>query len=255
MAFQPIVDIKRRTIFAYEALVRGTEQESATDILGQVTEETRAAFDQSCRIKAMILAQQLGLADQGALLSVNFMPGVHYTAADCFQRTVQAAEWTGFPLNSLMFEISEMESLKDTERLRAIATEYRRHGLTIALDDFGAGNSGLNLLADIEVQVIKLDGRLVRGIDSQPRAQEIVRSTSAMAQRLGIQIVAECVETRVEVDILRNCGIYLMQGYLFAKPTFESLPEITWPDDLKRNTVAIDSVDVSPTPPGLSSVA
>jgi hypothetical protein len=46
-----------------------------------------------------------------------------------------------------------------------------------------------------------------------------------------------------------------MQGYLFAKPTFESLPEITWPDDLKRNTVAIDSVDLSPTPPGLSSVA
>src|ERR1700744_1694198 len=111
MAFQASVDIKRLTIFAHEALVRGTEQESATDILGQVTEETRAAFDQSCRIKAMILAQQLGLADQGAFLSVNFMPGVPYAAADCFQRTVQAAEWTGFPLNSLMFEISEMESL------------------------------------------------------------------------------------------------------------------------------------------------
>ncbi|HEY4009456.1 MAG TPA: EAL domain-containing protein [Acidobacteriaceae bacterium] len=251
MAFQPIVDIQRRTIFAYEALVRGTEQESAGDILGQITEESRSAFDQSCRIKAMILAQQLGIASQRALLSVNFMPGANYSAVDCFRRTVQAAEWTGFPLTSLMFEISEMESLNDTDRLRAIASEYRRHGLTIALDDFGAGNSGLNLLADLDVQVLKLDGRLVRGIDTQPRAEEIVRSTSAMANRLGVQIVAECVETQAEVDILLDCGITLMQGYLFAKPTFESLPEITWPKEpvQQRHATALKLAS------GLSSVA
>lgn len=254
MAFQPIVDISSRTIFAYEALVRGTEQESALDILGQVTPESRAAFDQSCRIKAMILAQQLGIAEQGALLSVNFMPGTDYSAADCFQRTVQAAEWTGFPLTSLMFEISEMESLKDTERLRAISAEYRRHGLTIALDDFGAGNSGLNLLADIEVQVLKLDGRLVRGINFQPRAEEIVRSTAAMAHRLGIQIVAECVETLAEVHILRDAGISLMQGYLFAAPTFESLPEIRWPKEISAHNGTSIKLDGVPSS-SLSSVA
>jgi EAL domain-containing protein (putative c-di-GMP-specific phosphodiesterase class I) len=252
MAFQPIVDIVRRTVFAYEALVRGTEQESAGDVLGQVTEESRSAFDQSCRIKAMILAQQLGIAEQGALLSVNFMPGADYSAADCFQRTVQAAEWTGFPLTSLMFEISEMESLNDIERLRAISAEYRRHGLTIALDDFGAGNSGLNLLADIEVQVLKLDGRLVRGINFQPRAEEIVRSTAAMAHRLGIQIVAECVETEAEVEILLEAGITLMQGYLFAAPTFESIPEIVWPREAltRRHSLKLDL-----TPKVLPSVA
>jgi EAL domain-containing protein (putative c-di-GMP-specific phosphodiesterase class I) len=63
MAFQPIVDVKRHTVFAYEALVRGTEQESASAVLNQVTEESRSAFDQSCRIKAMILAQKLGVAE------------------------------------------------------------------------------------------------------------------------------------------------------------------------------------------------
>jgi EAL domain-containing protein (putative c-di-GMP-specific phosphodiesterase class I) len=252
MAFQPIVDIRRRTIFAYEALVRGTEEESAGAILNQITDESRSAFDQSCRIKAMILAQELGIASQGALLSVNFMPGANYSAVDCFQRTVQAAEWTGFPLTSLMFEISEMESLNDTNRLRSIAAEYRRHGLTIALDDFGAGNSGLNLLADLDVQVLKLDGRLVRGIHTQPRAEEIVRSTAAMANRLGIQIVAECVETHAEVDILVDCGITLMQGYLFAKPSFECLPEITWPEAHgQRSSLGLNLAGRS----GLSSVA
>ena len=256
MAFQPIVDVKRQTVFAYEALVRGTEQESASAVLNQVTEESRSAFDQSCRIKAMILAQKLGIAEQGALLSVNFMPGSHYSAADCFQRTLQAAEWTGFPLRSLMFEISEMESLNDTDRLRAIATEYRSHGLTIALDDFGAGSSGLNLLADIEVQVLKLDGRLIRGINFQPRAEQIVRSTAAMANRLGIQLVAECVETKAEVDVLLDAGITLMQGYLFAAPTFESLPEIAWPNSQgqSHHSRKVDSMDLTSSN-GLPSVA
>jgi EAL domain-containing protein (putative c-di-GMP-specific phosphodiesterase class I) len=238
MAFQPIVDVARRSVFAYEALVRGTEQESAGDVLGQVTEASRSAFDQSCRIKAMILAAQLGIADQGALLSVNFLPGATYSPTACIQRTILAAERTGFPLSSLMFEISEMETVGETDRLQAIAAEYRRHGLTLALDDFGAGHSGLNLLADLDVHVLKLDGRLIRGIDHQPRTEEIVRSTIAMCRRLEVQVVAECVETRAEYDLLRDAGVRLMQGYFFAKPTFEALPSIVWPEDrIVRNPV------------------
>ncbi|HEX6507507.1 MAG TPA: EAL domain-containing protein [Chloroflexota bacterium] len=257
MAFQPIVDVAHRSVFAYEALVRGTEQESAGDVLGKITEESRSAFDQSCRIKAMVLATQLDIARQGALLSVNFMPNVGFSPAVCIQRTLQAAEWTGFPLSSLMFEISEMESSRDTARLQTIATEYRRHGLTVALDDFGAGHSGLNLLADLDVQILKLDGRLIRGIDRQPRSEEIVRSTVSMANRLGIQIIAECVETRAEYDILRDLGITLMQGFLFAQPTFESLPQIVWPEErVPRNTVtSIEAPGKHGRGRGLSSVA
>ncbi|HEX4154835.1 MAG TPA: EAL domain-containing protein [Acidobacteriaceae bacterium] len=231
MAFQPIVDVACRSVFAYEALVRGIDQESANDVLGQITEESRTAFDQSCRIKAMILATQLGIAEQGALLSVNFLPGAVYSPSACIQRTILAAEWTGFPLSSLMFEISEMETVGETTRLQEIAAEYRKHGLILALDDFGAGHSGLNLLADLDVHMLKLDGHLVRGIDHTPRTEEIVRATTAMCQRLGVQVVAECVETRGEYDLLRDCGIHLMQGFLFARPTFEALPEIIWPDD------------------------
>ena len=257
MAFQPIVDVVNRSVYAYEALVRGTEQESAGDVLGKITEESRSVFDQSCRIRAMVLATQLGVAREGALLSVNFMPNVGFSPAVCIQRTMQAAEWTGFPLSSLMFEISEMESSDDTARLQAIATEYRRHGLTLALDDFGAGHSGLNLLADLDVQILKLDGRLIRGIDRQPRSEEIVRSTVAMAARLGVQIIAECVETRAEYDVLRDLGITLMQGFLFAPPSFESLPQITWPEDrLSRHSItAIDHAANHERARGLSSVA
>jgi EAL domain-containing protein (putative c-di-GMP-specific phosphodiesterase class I) len=258
MAFQPIVDVTARSVFAYEALVRGIDQETAGDVLGQITEESRSAFDQSCRIKAMVLATQLGIADHGALLSVNFLPGTLYSPSACIQRTIQAAEWTGFPLSSLMFEISEMETAGETARLQQIAAEYRKHGLLLALDDFGAGHSGLNLLADLNVHIVKLDGRLVRGIDLQPRTQEIVRSTVDMCCRLGIKVIGECVETRAEYDILLDCGIHLMQGYFFAAPTFEALPEIVWPEDrISRNSVT--SINASDTarkrPLKLSSVA
>jgi len=244
MAFQPIVNVATRSVFAYEALVRGMDHESAGDVLGQITEESRAAFDQSCRIKAMVLATQLGIAEHGALLSVNFLPGTFYSPSACIQRTIQAAEWTGFPLSSLMFEISEMETAGETARLQQIAAEYRKHGLLLALDDFGAGHSGLNLLADLNVHIVKLDGHLIRGIDRQPRTEEIVRSTVDMCRRLGIRVIAECVETRAEYDILLDSGIHLMQGYFFAAPTFEALPEVHWPEDrIARSSVT--SIDAA----------
>jgi EAL domain-containing protein (putative c-di-GMP-specific phosphodiesterase class I) len=76
-----------------------------------------------------------------------------------------------------------------------------------------------------------------------------------MAHRLGIKIIGECVETRAEVDVLLDCGITLMQGYLFAAPTFESLPEITWPySQVQHHGRKRDSLDLSPST-GLPSVA
>ena len=78
-----------------------------------------------------------------------------------------------------------------------------------------------------------------------------------MAHRLGIKIIGECVETREEVDVLLDCGITLMQGYLFAAPTFESLPEITWPYNQiqqQHHGRKRDSMDLS-TSNGLPSVA
>jgi hypothetical protein len=95
MAFQPIVDVNTSKVFAYEALVRGERGESAGSILGQVTKANRYAFDQSCRVKAISLATQLGLADTGAQLSINFMPGAVYSPAACIQLTLATAREVG----------------------------------------------------------------------------------------------------------------------------------------------------------------
>ena len=229
MAFQPIVDVERGEVFAYEALVRGTEGQGAGSILSQVTETNRYAFDQGCRVKAIELAAELGLAKTGARLSINFMPGAVYSPAACIQLTLKTARQYDFPLDRLMFEITEAEQVRDRQHMRNIVTEYRRLGFMLALDDFGAGYCGMALLADIPTDVIKLDMELTRNLAERPAALAIVRAMVGLAKTLGCEIIAEGVETVEEYAAIRGCGIRLMQGYLLAKPGFEELPEFRLP--------------------------
>ena len=233
MAFQPIIDVQAATVYAYEALVRGIEGQSAASVLGQVTEENRYAFDQSCRIKAITLASQLGLAETGAMLSINFMPGAVYSPAACIKVTLKTAREVCFPLDRLIFEIVEAEKVLSPQHLLDIAHEYRSCGFKIALDDYGAGWSGVNLLADLPTDIVKLDMALTRDLDRRPRAAAIVKSTVDLCRSLNTEVVAEGVETVEECNLLRDSGIRLMQGYLFAKPAFERLPEFTLPSSIE----------------------
>lgn len=235
MAFQPIVDVEAREVWAYEALVRGENGMSAAQVLSLVNDSNRYVFDQSCRVKAIELAAKLGIAARGARLSVNFMPGAVYSPAACIQRTLQAAALHQFPLGSIIFEITEDERMVDPSHMRRIAAEYQRHGFTLALDDFGSGFSGLNLLSDLDgIRLVKLDGGLIRNIDSKPRAEHIVSALVDLCQSLKILVLAECVETVEEYATLRRLGITLMQGYLFAKPQIETLPDVSWPQQLQE---------------------
>jgi EAL domain-containing protein (putative c-di-GMP-specific phosphodiesterase class I) len=229
MAFQPIVDVSTQTIYAYEALVRGANGEPSSTVLSQVTDANRYAFDQGCRVKSICLATQLGLVEAGARLSINFMPGAVYSPAACIQLTLKTAQSVGFPVELLIFEITETERVHDRAHLRAIVSDYKQRGFKVALDDLGAGYSGLSLLADTPTDIIKLDMSLIRNLNERPVALKIVESLTTLAVSLGCEMIAEGVETIEEYAALRACGISLMQGYLFAKPEFERLPSVVFP--------------------------
>ncbi len=228
MAFQPIVDVARREVFAYEALVRGSDGTGAPDVLARVTPDNRYAFDQACRVKAVELAARLSIPCQ---VSINFLPNAVYQAATCIRATLEAARRCGFPTDRLLFEVTESEELVDKEHLRGIIDEYRRQGFRTAIDDFGAGYAGLNLLAEFQPDLIKLDMALVRGINADSVRQTIVKGIVGMCRVLGIGVIAEGVETRDELAMLRAIGIDLFQGYLFARPAIGQLPAIDWPDE------------------------
>jgi EAL domain-containing protein (putative c-di-GMP-specific phosphodiesterase class I) len=223
MAFQPIVDLETGEIYAHEALVRGLDGGGAASVLSQLTESNRYSFDQACRVKAISLASRLGM--QG-FLSINFLPNAVYQPAACLRKTMEAAAEYDFPLHRLIFEVTENEQVRDPDHLKGIFQEYKRRGMITAIDDFGAGHSGLNLLAEFQPDIIKLDMELTRDIHLDRVRSAIVKSMVTLCLDLGISIVAEGIERVEEALALRELGVRLFQGYCFARPAMEALPPV-----------------------------
>lgn len=218
MAFQPIVDAETRGMFAHEALVRGRNGEGAGSVFAHVNDANRYRFDQSCRTKAIKLA---AAAACPGILSINFMPKAVYRPELCIRTTLEAATTYGFALDRIMFEITEGEKVEDIPHVRSIIQHYKERSFKTAIDDFGAGYAGLNLLAELQTDYIKLDMELTRGIDSHRPRQSIVRSILMICRDLHIRVIAEGIESWPEYATLRDMGVGLFQGYYFAKPALE----------------------------------
>jgi EAL domain-containing protein (putative c-di-GMP-specific phosphodiesterase class I) len=224
MAFQPIINCNTNHVYGYGALVRGLNGESAYSIISKVNEENRYAFDQLCRIKAIKLASELSI---NSILSINFLPNAIYKPERCIRTTLEAAKKYNFPIQNIMFEFTEVEKIDDTAHIKRIIDYYQSLGFKTATDDFGAGYSGLNLLADFQTDIIKLDMALIRDINHDTKRQLIVTHCLNMFRDLNITALAEGIETAEEYVWLKHAGVELMQGYLFAKPGFECLPNVS----------------------------
>lgn len=224
-AFQPVIDLRTGAPYAYEALVRGPDGEGAAFVLAQVTDENRYAFDQACRVAAIRDAVAAGILETGASLSINFLPNAVYSPMACIQLTLQTARETGLPLDRLIFEFTENERI-EPDHIGAIVRAYREIGFRTAIDDFGAGHAGLALLANLKTDIIKLDMELVRGIDASLPRRIIVAGVLRLAGELGLDVVAEGVETEAELAALVAAGVRYVQGYLFAKPELGRLPAV-----------------------------
>ncbi|NEX63070.1 EAL domain-containing protein [Noviherbaspirillum sp. 17J57-3] len=222
-AFQPIVNVRTRTVFAHEALIRGPQGEPAETVLSRVNDGNRYQFDQACRVKAVATAARLGMT---SYLSINFLPNAVYRPEACIQSTLKAAKEHSFPHEKIIFEVTESEKVFDKAHLLNIFRKYSDLGFKTAIDDFGAGYSGLGLLSDFQPSILKLDMDLIRGIDRSPPRQAIVKGVLLTSRLIGTQVVAEGVETPEERDYLREIGVELMQGFLFCRPAFQGLGEI-----------------------------
>ncbi|MDZ7805229.1 EAL domain-containing protein [Thiohalophilus sp.] len=223
LCLQPIVDVSQRRVVSYEALVRGSEGEPAPWVLDQVNDSNRYRFDQTCRVKAVKLASELGLKVN---LNINFFPNAVYQPEVCIQTTLEAANTYNFPTDQIVFEITEGEQVEDHQHLIDIVNECHRLGFSMAIDDFGAGYSGLNLLAEYQPDIIKLDRQIISDIQRQLPKQAIVEGIVHTCSKLGVELVAEGVEELEEIRWLRNAGIRLFQGFWFARLAFRELVAI-----------------------------
>jgi blue light- and temperature-responsive anti-repressor len=224
-AFQPIIDAVDRQIYSYEALVRGPGGESAATIFKQVAPGDLHDFDRRARVIAIAQAAQLRVPCR---LNLNFLPQSLQTSPDAITSIFEAAAAYQFPVERIVLEVTESEVIDDAVQLGRDLNAFRALGLTISIDDFGAGYAGLNLLADFQPDSVKLDMHLVRGIESRGPRQAIVRAILQACVDLGVDVIAEGVETQAEYQWFLEANVRYFQGYLFAKPGFECLPIVRY---------------------------
>lgn len=225
MAFQPILDCKTKSVFAYEALVRGEFGEGASEVFERVNAENVYTFDQVCRIAAI---RTIASLDKSTVVSINFLPNAIYEPETCLARTVETMQSCHYPFENVIFEVTEHEKIENHDLLCDVFQTYREKGFRTAIDDFGEGFAGLNLLAEFQTHFIKLDIRLIQGIHDNKVKQSILAGIQITCQQLGIELIAEGVEDIQDYRYLLANHIRYMQGFLFAKPELEALPEINW---------------------------
>lgn len=213
IAYQPIIDLRRRTVFGYEALLRSDEPSlphpgavlDAAERLGCLDLLGRAIRERATK----------PFADSGdcGMLFVN----LHVT--DLLDPTLVSSD---SPLSRIadrvVLEITERSSLDEVKDARVRVAALREMGFRIAVDDMGAGYAGLTSFALLEPEIVKLDMSIVRDVHLNTTKQKVIRSMTSLSKDMGMLVVAEGVETADERDMLNELGCDLLQGYFFAKP-------------------------------------
>jgi EAL domain-containing protein (putative c-di-GMP-specific phosphodiesterase class I) len=218
MLYEPIVNLTSREILGHEALVRGPWKSEfhSPERLFELAEETGLVFELDCLCRRTALRGARGL-EAGRKLFLNCLPTAIHDPAFRDEALRQSLQELRLRPEDIVFEISERESIDNFAIFREVRDHYKEIGFQIALDDTGVAYGSLEAVMELAPDYIKVDLSLVRGIDTDPPRQELLRALHAVAGKLGGQIIAEGIETSEELETLRGLGIPYGQGYLFGR--------------------------------------
>jgi EAL domain-containing protein (putative c-di-GMP-specific phosphodiesterase class I) len=209
VVIQPIVEMATRRPVGYEALARFPPSDRTPE--QWFAEAQEVGWGTRLEVAAIRAAlEHLPLIPTGRYLSVN-------TSAATLTCPELAELLAGHPLHQVVFEITEHTSAHDFGLDEALPM-LRLRGARVAVDDAGSGYAGLRQILELRPDILKLDMRLVRGIDHDAARQALASALGWFAGRTGATVVAEGVETARERDSLRGLGVSLGQGYLFGRP-------------------------------------
>jgi diguanylate cyclase (GGDEF)-like protein len=220
--YQPIVDVATRQIATVEALVRWRHP-----IRGLLSP---AAFLPLAEHTGLIVELNRLVAReavaQGAAwrrLGVNLGVSVNMSMLDMLDRSLahdllRLVDEHALPPDRFTVEITEDALMQEPERVRRTIERLRQAGIRVAIDDFGTGYSSLSYLRELPVDTVKIDRAFVEGLPEDGPSEAIVRATTQLAERLGLLVVAEGVETEAQLAVLAAAGVDRIQGYLASKP-------------------------------------
>jgi EAL domain-containing protein (putative c-di-GMP-specific phosphodiesterase class I) len=217
--FQPIVDLQTGAVHGFEALSRGpvgTQQHSPINLFDAARAcELTFELDQHCRRRALRTARDL---PETYRLFVNVVPASMYDPD--FQGTslIQLLEGLGLSPERIVLEVSEQYAIENYPLFVEALQNFTQLGFSIAVDDIGKGNSGLETIAHLNPRYLKFDMQLVRDIDRSHVKREMARALKTFADKMDSQIIAEGIEREGEQKACADLGIDFGQGYLLARP-------------------------------------
>ncbi len=221
--FQPIVGAASGTIIGYEALARQHDAEGRVISAGELFSSPDIAPDQLIawdrRVRRLAL-EQFTQSNYNGYLTINISAAWidRITDFDSLPTLLMLDE-LNVDKSRVIIEITESKG--ELDKLVEIVSVYRKHGLKIAIDDFGAGFSQLERVMAIQPDIIKLDMQLFQSATRGGIASDVVHLLSRLAIRTGCRIVCEGVETADDFHFGLSCGAQYMQGYLFSPATAE----------------------------------
>lgn len=230
--FQPIVSLVDLCVVGYEALSRGPENSKLQnpELLLKMAEEYHMTFD----LEWLFISKAI---DNAAMKNINtklFLNVSDKVSEDLkFKELFSSKCSETYNINSsnIVFEITERNIIEDMEKFKNTVEYYNLHNINIALDDVGAGYSGLNTICTLKPYYIKLDNKLIHNIDKDMVKQAMVKSLYDFSTNCNCMLIAEGIETEMELRTLINIGVKYGQGYFIQRPN-EYIMEIS--DNLKK---------------------
>lgn len=216
---QPIVQKDTLEPYAFECLLRGSINNRIippSEIFNTAkSSDMLFLLDKKARITHI---ENMNKVNAGKKIFINFNPTAIYDPLYCLTTTNQALKKTNLEPSQIVFEVIESDQVHDKKHLLNIIDFYRKQGYGVALDDLGSGYSSLNLLSQLKPDYVKLDLELVRNIHTNEFKQVILENICIMANKLGIKIICEGIESEEEYAVIKNYNIDFYQGFLFARP-------------------------------------
>lgn len=220
--YQPTIDIQTGLLMGCEVLIRWRKPDGSILSPGAfigLAEATGLAIPMT-RALMMYVAEEMEDLHDGRpdlKLGINLFDD-HFENLDIINDIKEIFGPSKIRYSQLMFEVTERQPLNDIDRARVVIRNMRSLGAKVALDDAGTGHGGLAYLQQLGLDVIKIDKLFIDAIGTDSLSAPIVDSLINLAESLGMEVVAEGVENTLQVEYLREKGVHLAQGYLFAKP-------------------------------------
>ena len=216
---QPVVDTTRGCVIGHESLIRGPKGHvlEFPDKLFSVAHESDllSELELACRYAAIKKFQRRGMTGK---LFLNVNPNVLKDDSHPHGSTLRLSQQLGLDPHQIVIEISERYPIEDTENLKEAIIHYRQLGFMIAIDDLGAGYSGLKLWSELHPDYVKIDRYFIQDIHESSVKRVFVQSILSLAKNIQTKVIAEGIETKDELEQLHALGIKHCQGYLFGRP-------------------------------------